>query len=266
MTKLLIQRFLSIFSVGLFNRKKFRAIPREGVIVLEPPEVDDYIRARHLANLLNFYRVDCILDVGANKGDFGWFLRYHADYQGRIHSFEPVREVYAKLEATRASDPLWYLHNAAVGNVNEERDISVMANTDFSSFLTPNPEAGWAGENLVVKSERVTVKRLDDVWENVTAKAKNIMLKTDTQGNDLAVLKGAGEHLSDIAIIQVELSFQQAYFGMPTGEEVLDFLKEKGFLISGLFPVASRKDGSIVEGDCLLVNPQHFHKQEVDSC
>src|SRR5271157_5196955 len=63
----------------------------------------------HLARLLEIYRADCVLDVGANRGQFASMLR-GAGYRGPLVSFEPVPEAYVELARLAAKDPLWTTH------------------------------------------------------------------------------------------------------------------------------------------------------------
>ncbi|HSC47142.1 MAG TPA: FkbM family methyltransferase, partial [Gammaproteobacteria bacterium] len=48
----------------------------------------------HLCQLFAKLDIDCVLDVGANQGQYGAMLR-KAGYRGRIVSFEPVAKTYA---------------------------------------------------------------------------------------------------------------------------------------------------------------------------
>jgi SAM-dependent methyltransferase len=47
--------------------------------------------------LFNHFSINCILDVGANEGQFAEkHLKY--GYNGRVISFEPIKAVFDKLE------------------------------------------------------------------------------------------------------------------------------------------------------------------------
>lgn len=46
--------------------------------------------ALHLGQLLSKLEIDCVLDVGANVGQYRDFLRDQVLYRGTIVSFEPV--------------------------------------------------------------------------------------------------------------------------------------------------------------------------------
>ena len=59
--------------------------------------------AIHLINVLESRNIDCIFDVGANSGQYGYFLR-EIGYKGYIISFEPVSSVFELLNNNSASD------------------------------------------------------------------------------------------------------------------------------------------------------------------
>ncbi len=54
-------------------------------------------------------------------------------------------------------------------------------------------------------------------------------LKIDTQGNDLQVLKSAGEFLDKVAMLEVECTTHGDYHNAPTEIEIIEFLNSRGF-------------------------------------
>src|SRR5688572_14573283 len=68
----------------------------------------------HLRKILHDYRVDTVIDVGANVGQFGKLTR-SLGYKGMIHSFEPVESAFSELSKEAAKDRRWVPHKMAVG-------------------------------------------------------------------------------------------------------------------------------------------------------
>lgn len=55
------------------------------------------------------HRIEVVLDVGANDGDFGRKIRDEG-YRGRIASLEPNPAAYERLCGAIVNDPLWEAH------------------------------------------------------------------------------------------------------------------------------------------------------------
>lgn len=211
--------------------------------------------AKHLANVLRSREIDCVLDVGANSGQYGLFLRA-LGYQGHIVSFEPVQSVFLKLKETSRGDEKWHCHDYALGDKNEQKVINVYSSTVFSSFLPANDYSKNIWHSLEkVAPETVEVRRLGDIWNEVTGAlgCRNYMLKLDTQGFDKFAFEGARERLAEISVLQSELSLIPVYEGMM---EVYDVLKEYnscGYFISGMYPINRDKSLAVIEYDCVMV-------------
>jgi FkbM family methyltransferase len=93
--------------------------------------------SRRRPNLIDFLQnrsIECVLDVGANAGQFGRWLRNHG-YAGRIISYEPVSSAYKLLNREVRGDSLWETKNIAIGNHCGAATINVGSNTALSSFL-----------------------------------------------------------------------------------------------------------------------------------
>jgi len=212
----------------------------------------------HLLHLFDTLKINCVLDVGAYRGDYGLQLRA-LGYQGRIVSFEPVSENYAVLAQHCARDGRWQARQVALGSEGGLKEINVLSGSTFSSFLTPNAygNAQFASRMRLERTETVTVKRLDHLFADCVAglSQPRVLLKMDTQGYDLIVLEGAGSRLQEIVALQTELSVQPLYDSMSTDfTAALTALRKRGFELSGLYPVNwdPREGLRVVEFDCLM--------------
>src|SRR5215210_4427790 len=121
---------------------------------------------QHVAAILRLYRVNCVLDVGANRGQYAKSLRL-LGYHGQIHSFEPVPGVFEVLAAAAAKDPKWTVHRMALGRADGELEMNMVPGT-LSSFL-PSSEFGSnrytrLNDTVVATAE---VRRLDGMLDDL---------------------------------------------------------------------------------------------------
>lgn len=215
--------------------------------------------ADHFREILRRYRINCVFDVGANRGQYGRGLRAMG-YRGRIISFEPVSETFCLLERESAKDPLWDVYNYALGSKEMDQTIKVTKNSDLSSFLEPGEslQKMFAGDkgDAIEKEERVMVKTLDAIFNNVITDTSElrIALKMDTQGYELDVFKGAEKSLDRISVLQSELANIPLYQNMSDYLTVLNLYTKKGFEVTGFFPESRNMDDlRVIEFNCVMV-------------
>jgi len=209
----------------------------------------------NLRSVFNFHKVDLILDVGANKGQYGKFLRF-LGYTGDIISFEPLPPVFQILADAAKDDPRWTVVNLGLGDKREEKVINFHSqSSDFSSILTINKlglEQFGGLENPIQLT--ISIETLDNFFKDAPQwQGRKTFLKMDTQGYDLQVFRGAKTALTQCVAMQAELSFHGIYDGMPTYLESLKEFEQSGFTVSGLFPVSRQSNHSLIEADCVLV-------------
>ncbi len=215
-----------------------------------------------LINLLHsifaLHRIDYVLDVGANKGQYASFMRHFVGYAGRLVSFEPLSHNVQHLQQSAAHDPNWQICGYALGRENKNEPINVMKADVFSSFLTPTAAnvSGFETYNTVERTEMVTVRRLDEVLPEIgiDPQRDSVYLKIDTQGYDLEVIAGAGDALRYIKALQTEVSMLGIYEGMPPMSSTIQQLGEAGFSLAGLFPVSTDAKLRVVEFDAIFIN------------
>lgn len=214
--------------------------------------------AEHLRNVIAHYHIDCVLDVGANVGQYGQMLR-GIGYGGYIVSFEPVRSVFKELTKAAAGDTKWAVHPLALGATSEQRFINVFRDSVFSSFRQPSDYSKGVWEALSdVRAEEVTVVALDDVFQRIKTAtgAGHFLLKLDTQGFDAEVFRGATESLAHIRALQSELSLIPVYDQVEPPYETLKEFHSAGYEISGMYPINRDPSLAVVEYDCVLVRPR----------
>jgi len=214
--------------------------------------------ALHLRALLGHLKIDCVLDVGANVGQYHDFLRDKVLYDGAIVSFEPVRRQVDALRDRAHADSGWHIEGYALGARDGDMPINVMVSDQFSSFLQPDNSrmANYDGLNTPRHVENVTVRTLDVVMPVLQERLgfERPYLKLDTQGYDLEVLQGGRESLPDVRGLQSEASVIGIYKGMPGYMDTLRYLDERGFDVTGFYPVSRDSSLRLVEFDCVMIN------------
>jgi FkbM family methyltransferase len=227
-----------------------------GIDIVRYPHPEHAHLRSALDKVFRALTINCVLDVGANCGQYGQFLR-SMGFGGWIVSFEPVtciREMF--LEPAASVDGRWRVYPYALGSVDTVAPIHVTVGTEFSSFFAPDPVASgpWAHHNTVQHIESVPVKRLDAVLETCVAGIPDprIYLKMDTQGYDAEVFTGAEGVLPRVRGLQTEVSLHPIYCGMPDAFTVLPMFMATGFALVDCIPVA-REGLAAVEMDCIMV-------------
>jgi FkbM family methyltransferase len=230
-----LKEILSEDVIGVVRNTK-AALSKMRVKVIPRHKLGQFPLAQHTRAILRQRNIDCVIDVGANTGQYGHFIRHEVGFDGPIISFEPVPATFSKLQAAASEDGNWKAFQMALGREPGLLPINVMASSVFSSFKRPTEDSLFAG-NKVVSQVKVKVERLDRFIVEQGFSFNNMLLKLDTQGFDLEVLRGAEGILDQIQAIQTELSFLAIYDGMPAYNEVSQELKNRGFVVSGMYPV-----------------------------
>lgn len=214
--------------------------------------------ALHLRELLARLRVDCILDVGANVGQYHDFLRDKVLYDGQIVSFEPVARHIELLRERSRSDGKWHIEPYALGDRNDVEQINVMVSDQFSSFLEPDNShiQDYAELNVPSHRETVSMRSLDVVLPLLRQRIRfdRPYLKLDTQGFDMSVLEGGRCSLPTMQALQTEASVIGIYKGMPSYVDTIRYLDERGFDVTGFYPVSRDSSLRLVEFDCVMMN------------
>jgi FkbM family methyltransferase len=177
-------------------------------------------------NLKNL-KVKTIFDVGANIGESENYFSKHFK-QANIYCFEPVNNSFNNLTINLKGKNT-SIYNFGFGEFESILEIEVYKNPSLSSFNSFNIP--------IFKNEEKSIEKIEIKTITNFCKSNNIdridVLKIDTEGYDLKVLKGAIELLKNnkISIIQVEASMNHENTFHVYFAEFIDFLSNFNFEI-----------------------------------
>lgn len=217
----------------------------------------DLVKADHAGRLsrqrlLLEQRIDWLLDVGANQGQYALEMR-RLGFAGQIDSFEPGSAAHRILQRRAKASPPWRSHRMALGSSSHDADLFISENSVSSSLLPTEPLHLTAAPDSIVRGlEKVPVRPLDEVVAGV--RAENAWLKIDTQGYEAQVLSGARDTLARTRVLQVELSLASLYGGQANYLRLLETLEAARFRPIDLIPgFRDPSNGALLQCDALLV-------------
>ena len=204
MIKNILQKLLKLFG---YKITKFNTV--------------DTVDLDKMTTLLINKKEPIIFDVGANYGQS--IERYKKLYQNsQIHSFEPDKKQYEKIENKFKDDETVHYNNVGIADKAGTLEFNVNATPGHSSFKNIVADTTWLKKRSLtvgVDSKKYTLKKfqskiitLDDYCEEKKIEQIDI-LKLDVQGFEDKVLEGAQKLLkaSKIKLIQLELIFTEIY-------------------------------------------------------
>ncbi|MBV8359561.1 MAG: FkbM family methyltransferase, partial [Deltaproteobacteria bacterium] len=197
---------------------------------------------------LSGLNVATVVDVGANKGQFA-LLAMEVFPGATIYSFEPLNEPAARLRKMLAGKVK--LFETAIGPYQREGTIYVSRRADSSSLL-PIAKQSQIFPGTELKEERVIpITPLSNLLSRCDIK-QPAMLKIDVQGYELEVLIGCDPLLFDFQYIYVECSFCELYQGQALAEDVILYLVDRNFRLSGVYNQVEDSSRRPVQADFLF--------------
>jgi FkbM family methyltransferase len=178
-----------------------------------------------------------IFDVGANIGQsIEQFRLWFPDCV--IHSFEPSPKTFRTLRRNTFRLKNVQLWNCALGATPGQETLLENSYSTMSSFL-PLGTLGW-GEPR--KETPVEVRTVDELCLEQGIERIDV-LKSDTQGFELEVFKGAEATMraNRIGLVFYEVIFSELYRGLPPYHELFRFLTERGFQLASIYDLHYRR-------------------------
>ena len=197
------------------------------------------------------------VDAGANRGDFTALLLQ--DFPaGTVHAVEPDPQLCAAL-AERFSGNNVRIWGAALHEREGTIDLHVHANPGTSSVLARPADARryFDSADRVVATLPVRAVTLDRLAEEAGIGHIDL-LKMDTQGAELSIIRGARRLLQAAAIdvIYTEFFLVPHYEGAALLHELWAPLAAHGYVMYDLFKGPYGRNGQLRFGDAIFVGPK----------
>ena len=191
-----------------------------------------------------------ILDIGANIGEF-------ADICRAVWSETTCYMVEANRNCEKHLITKNQPYFIEVLGENDNEDIIFYLTSD-NEICTGNSvyleKTQHYNEDKLIKEVRKT-KRVDDLFKDVNFD----LMKLDTQGSELDIIKGSLKTIESIKYVIIETSIKEYNLNAPLEKEVIDYMKSIGFnkyneLESHVWPVDNGpfKKGEVFQRDLIF--------------
>jgi FkbM family methyltransferase len=215
----------------MLKKLLLKALNRAGYIVQKKEYMAYGIE--HAQDIIRFaensnHDIKVIFDVGANIGKTS---QYYAKYfpSAEIHSFEPIKETFKKLRENTQDISNMRAYHFALGSAVGFTEVKLQNSPLWNSLRNTNPSPTGV-------SETVEVKTVDTfIAENGISNID--LLKIDTEGYEIEVLKGAANFLKATrkCYIYFETTFlkedsEHAFFF-----DLFNYIYDLGFRFVGIY-------------------------------
>ena len=239
-----------------------RLASKLGYAVIPNWRLSRWPASQYLKRLFSWLDIQCVLDVGANVGQYRDFLRDEVGYRGLIVSYEPIPVHVDSLRERAERDSNWFIEGCALGLKAGTEQFYVMMASEFSSLREPSTEAKARFERHVAPQAEISVevRTLDDellrLGEHIGTRA--VYLKLDTQGSDLDILAGGANAIERVDALQTEMAVRPLYKGTPDYKVAIDVLQSLAFEPSAFFPNNEGHFPCLFEFDCYMIARRHM--------
>jgi len=178
-----------------------------------------------------------IFDVGANSGQSIYNFRKHFP-NSIIYSFEPSPNTFKELQEGYSVNRDNHLVNIAIGSKTEEVILLENLNSSMSSILP----LGINGSGRIIRRTKVMMNTIDGFCKNNQINHIDI-LKSDTQGLELEVFKGAEKKLNkgEIGMVYYEVNISEIYQNLPKFTDIMDYLLIREYKLIAFYKIHYQK-------------------------
>ena len=193
--------------------------------------------------VINFFKkeissINLFIDVGAHEGETSNLFSKYLNIK-KIYCFEPSSINYKNLKKKIVKKENIFLFNFGLGDRDGERDFNQLEESSSSTLVELNKKSKYFLKkkkilNLFIKkkfnifSQTVNIMKLKNFMHNHSIEYIDI-LKIDTEGYEMKVIKGAEEKIKNIDYIYFEHHFDDMLKKDYTLSDIHNYLVKNGF-------------------------------------
>jgi FkbM family methyltransferase len=200
-----------------------------------------------------------VFDVGAYVGEFA-ALVHDLFPAARVWCFEPFAESYERIRHQFAGADWLVARNLGLSDRSGPAELIVGARHKTNSLLSPVVTNGvFEPGRPRVPVQLTTLSECAAGLLGASDPHLSIV-KIDTEGNDLQVLRGGEELLRKGAVeaLHVEVMFIEHFKGAPGFIEIASYLQQFGYRLFSLYDLKRNSQGQLRYGNALFLSP---HRQ-----
>ncbi len=176
--------------------------------------VDNLIHQKRIVKFINNKNIRIVLDIGAHKGEFLNHIKKIKSIR-KVYSLEPQKKIFNEL-LKEIDNKKFFAYNIAISNNNGKQKMQINDFSMTSTLSKLNEKSKYYKiKNLIIgnkkkKFEFIKTEKLDFFAKK--RKIKNIdLLKIDTEGHELNVVKSGLKTLKNTKYILVEFRQNDLY-------------------------------------------------------
>lgn len=189
-------------------------------------------------------RIGTVIDVGAADGTPDLYRAYP---EAAVVAIDPLCEQLDKIGGSPARGEPTRIATA-VGSQDAELELHVPEGELLKASL--HARTALTAEKGAASTTRVPIRRLDDLVEEHEWRTPYV-LKIDTEGHDLEVLKGAPRTLADCPVVYTEASLANRFLEGYGFSDLAQHLFGAGFELVDVLDAPPARDHRVAYLDCV---------------
>ena len=200
----------------------------------------DFFHKRKIIKFLNksnFNSFNIFLDIGAHKGESIEFFSKHLKIK-KIYSFEASSENFIILKKKFQNNKFLFVENIALSSKIAQKIFYQCDESSSSTLSKINKNSNYFKKKMkyfgfvkpedFFKQTMVKTNTLDNYLDEKKITAIDL-IKLDTEGHELEILKGLGKKINNVKIIIFEHHFDNMLEKNYTFSVINEFLKKNYF-------------------------------------